>query len=267
MTRSSWSWFGFLKVILRAAAIATGGLSLVRDLLLASGAVAKTNDQFWIWLQISFVAAFVGEWLAQHTELRSKERRIVELENRFKAQPRIIPVANPLRPDAFNIIDHNSGMVYAYDVACIRLRMINDPVFPGADSEATGVRASITFLKPGGTEFTMDGRWADAPQHGERLRSSDITTVMSVPFPVRQERSLDIAFKFRDDAECYAVNDSSFQWRDLRVPEFVLPVGRIIVSARFSGKFVDTTVNFDFVNEGVGGAFSAGGCTYVNNLP
>jgi len=264
MKKKNWSARSFLRFLPLMFAVASGSLTVIRDSPFFANQPTEATTHYWAWIRICFVVSAVIEWFRQWKSLRSRDRRIAELESRFRALPRIVPARDALRTEVVNLLDRKTGTIAAEGLPCIRLRMVNDPRFPGNESEAEKVRASVTFRRPDGTVlFAMDGHWADAPgtcdrlPSGDKTPSGDITGAPGVLFPVRQERSLDIAFKYRDEECCYGVNQSSWERGDLRVPSQVLPTGIIVGQARFSGKFIDTVVNFQFRNEGAGNGLVA----------
>jgi hypothetical protein len=258
MKKKNWSARSLLRFLPLMVAVVSGSLTVIGDSPFFANRPPEATGRYWVWLRICFVVSAAIEWFRQWKNLRARDRRIGELESRFRAQPRIVPARDALRTELVNLFDRSTGTIAAEGLPCIRLRMVNDPRFPGDESEAEKVRAVVTFRRPDGTVlFTMDGRWADAPGRCERSSSGDTTSEPSVPFPVRQERSLDIAFKYRSEECCYGVNNNSWEKEDLRVPSQTLPTGIIVGQARFSGKFIDTVVNFQFRNEGAGNGLVA----------
>ena len=82
--RFNWSWFGFLKIITLCLAIATGALTIPRDLMFLSGVKLDPQAALWAWVRVCFVISAVAVWLQQHKRIQDLERKLepkIEIRN------------------------------------------------------------------------------------------------------------------------------------------------------------------------------------------
>ncbi len=152
-------------------------------------------------------------------------------------------------------------------ISALMLRLQNQPDTQAPESVATGVSATILFHDSNGNRlFSMDARWADTAAPFEREHYDDITEILAVNFPIGQQRTLDIALKYPEDAECYAMNSDNYNAPDLRLPTHRLPPGTIIGDLRVQGLNIDCSINIQFTNGGSGQPLVALKSDYRNNL-
>lgn len=123
----------------------------------------------------------------------------------------------------------------------------NRPKRGGQD--AANVKARIRFLDAAGTLITeIHGRWADTDMdHGR----DKILRAPEVPLPANgNARLLDVALKYVEDDQCFAMNDENVMYRRLRHR----PLGNRLVHVQIDvrGSGCQASADFDLIHEGIG---------------
>jgi hypothetical protein len=80
-----------LNIVLRVFAIATGALSVGRDVLFLGGRAPEPDAALWTWLRICFVVSFSVAWYEQHRRIRYLEQRQLPKMEIRGLTPRIWP--------------------------------------------------------------------------------------------------------------------------------------------------------------------------------
>lgn len=122
----------------------------------------------------------------------------------------------------------------------------NRPTRGGTD--AANVKARLRFSDSAGNVITeMHGRWADTDMEGRR------DTILRAPeVPLRANgnpRLLDIALKYLEDDQCYAMNDENVFYPMLRYRPLGPRLVRVEIEVRGSGG-CRAQEEFDLVPEG-----------------
>lgn len=123
----------------------------------------------------------------------------------------------------------------------------NRPARGGQD--AANVKARIRFLDAGGALITeMHGRWADTDMdHGR----DKILRAPEVPLPANgNARLLDVALKYFEDDQCFAMNDENVMYRLLRHRPLGNRPVHVQIDVRGSG--CHASADFDLIHAGSG---------------
>jgi len=183
------------------------------SVLLTIGGIIAVSLRWEWWMVTSFWAAAAFCFAAASYAVWKEEyKKRVRLEAKILGFPRLRLTSN-----AVSVVDvlyrtlHVSNSEQSSTqliFPALRLRLVNEPIENTPDSEANGVRASISFLNPitGEKLLAIDGRWADTTQLSMMDVNRDITEILAVKFPIGQARSLDILIKHKEDEESPYVN-------------------------------------------------------------
>ena len=77
-------------------------------------------------------------------------------------------------------------------------------------------------------------------------------------FPIGASRELNLAIKYPEDSDCYAVNNQSYSSPNLRNPNQRLRGADFIARVRLRGPYVDRSWKFEFKNPGAGHGLKVG---------
>jgi hypothetical protein len=168
------------------------------------------------------------------------------------------PGALHIEPVVFNITvgpPHLRAPLWTADF--MKVRFVNDPETTAASSLAVGVTAKISILQDGNLLKRIDGRWSESEQPGERIaRSQTITDLLEMNFPIGAERSLDVAFKMRDDRVAYLFNNDNYLAQpDMKHPNHQLSPGVYTAEVRLRAVNVDAVFRWNFRVHDAGGTF------------
>ena len=136
-------------------------------------------------------------------------------------------------------------------LSCLHVRLTNDPAFPGEQAIGHGVIAHLEYCHAAGEPlFEFNGRWGDTEQ--PISPGKPIVQLEPVDFLIGAERELDLAFKYPEDAECYAMSNETYRVPDWRDASRVLRGEDFKVFVRLRGLRVDQSWIFRFRNLGRG---------------
>jgi hypothetical protein len=213
-----------------------------------------------------FFYASYGVWLAEY-------KKRIALDAKLLGFPRLRFPYNAVMVERKQLRANGPGgmLIQLPEYEALTLRLINDPETSTIDSCAAGVNASIQFRDPLSGRILLGenaGRWADTPQPSQMAPDRDINEMLAIDFPVGRTRCLDIAIKYRDDEECYAMNNDSYSSlpRLFRDQRYKLPKGTIQAAVRLRAANVDCSVMIEIINDGVGVSIRAGQYFLRNNI-
>jgi hypothetical protein len=215
----------------------------------------KTN-QWALWATFGTALAMlrVASYLAWRNERDSSgrfQKQLLEIEGQRPALRLRQPNAIHIEPDVPFFQRQTGQLLFRADF--IRIRFINSPTHPYPNAVAKQVIAKVTFIANGSITREIDGRWPESTQPNTLINNWESTTeLLRMDFNIGDERSVDIAFKEIDTADCYMFNNDSYHHDRLRNPQFLLPPGTYKVGVRLLGVWVDETFEFGFVNPGAG---------------
>ena len=107
--------------------------------------------------------------------------------------------------------------------AC-HVKVLNSPSIRKADAEATGVWAKVKYFCGNNEIVVVYGRWGSERQPASISRYNSLSELYSISLPATGiPKELDIALKYKEDEDCYAVANESFrESTDGRVERFRL---------------------------------------------
>jgi hypothetical protein len=89
----------------------------------------------------------------------------------------------------------------------------NDPVHPAEQAIARAVIAQLTYADTTAQSlFEFNGRWGDTEQ--PTRPGQPIVQLEPADFQIGTQRELDLAFKYLEDAECYAISNETYRVSD-----------------------------------------------------
>lgn len=137
----------------------------------------------------------------------------------------------------------------------MKVRLVNDPATFEATAIARRVTAKISVLQDGRLLKRIDGRWSESEQPNARIVASQtITDLLEMDFPLGGERSIDIAFKIKDDTHGYLFNNDNYLAQpSMQLEKHRLEPGVYVVEVRLRAIGVDCGVRWTFKVHGVGG--------------
>jgi hypothetical protein len=141
----------------------------------------------------------------------------------------------------------------------MHLYLLNDSKSSQQHGEPANVTARIDFYNNDMPKpeylFHLYGRWADGSYPNALTPKALITPTT---FPIGFSRDLDICLKYPADADCYGINNESWDENpiDLKLQRYRLNGIHLLAKVRLRGPFVDRSFQLKFKNDGAGGGFS-----------
>ena len=165
-------------------------------------------------------------------------------------------------PGGFHVDERyvGSGGVYTTPISCLHVRFVNDPQVPTDNSIARGIIANISYLAKKDLKpiLSQAGRWGDSPQPPAVQKGTPVVDLAHMDFPIGAIRELNLAIKYPEDSDCYAVNNQSYSSPNLRNPNQRLLGEDFIAQVRLRGPYVDRSWKFEFKNLGAGHGLKVG---------
>lgn len=135
--------------------------------------------------------------------------------------------------------------------SCLSIYFKNDPQFNSASAVANDLIATIDFYDanpPYEHLVEMHGRWADSAQPTSIQQSS--AEFRTAKLNIGETRELDIAFKYIEEPDCYAVNSENWLHVAYKDERKLLDRPEIMAKIRLTGANVDRTWTVKFRNRG-----------------
>jgi hypothetical protein len=186
----------------------------------AAAATAFVSSSGWVrWLVVAiFVVAgavcFIGAEVHKKrlaTEIRDSAPRLVveDRPNRVvNLNPRLDEVTSFFSTDI--VVTAVSGTGTPVDgrerIHVVQLNVSNTPVLRKSKEKAEGVYLSIRYLRDEVTLHTLNGRWSTDDQNLHRESAQRAS--QKIIDPNGNPEVCDIACKFLDDDQCYAIDDT-----------------------------------------------------------
>ena len=234
------------KLVLFMVALMSGILSLVRELYGMYAGNLPPRNLFWSCTLIAFVISSFILWWRENKARTTAEKALADIEN---ARPRIILK----QPDPIYIEDVVFGglNMKGFVTDFLKVRLVNTPSAPHPNSNADGVKADIRFFRDGDDKLLLEieGRWADSDQPTDRKSTESRNDLLRARFGIGDIHELDIAYRDRRTAKCYAWNNYNYDFPDLTNPDHLLDGETFQVEVHLIGTWVDETFHFRFRNK------------------
>jgi hypothetical protein len=145
----------------------------------------------------------------------------------------------------------SSGASLTWSAFFAYVRVYNEPRANRQSAERVWARISF-FRSDGKPLLVMDGRWSDPPE--SQLESPTIRAPEVQSMPANgNPYDLDVAFKYAEDACCYAFNNENrINSTDLRQPDRALGDPHVVVRVEVSGNTGTLVGHFDLRHNGRG---------------
>jgi hypothetical protein len=186
-------------------------------------------------------------WMGAYAAWAKKRSEVEVLRRQSLAVPHIKAVRPGL---AAKLKDFRVGNAHK-PASCLSIYFKNDPQFNSASAVANDVIATIDFYDanpPYKHLVEMHGRWADSAQPTSIQQSS--AEFRTAKFNIGEARELDIAFKYVEEPDCYAVNSENWFHVAYKDENKLLDCPEITAKIRLIGTDVDRTWTVKFRNRG-----------------
>jgi hypothetical protein len=136
------------------------------------------------------------------------------------------------------------------EISCLHIKFKNDPEQSTENCIGKNILAELDFFDDGGHLLsTVRGRWGDTPEPPYLPPgASPAQALAMVDFGIGQERELNIAFKYLDEADCFAVSNEIYAYPDWKHPKQKLSVESLRTRVRLRGIGVDSSWDLWFKN-------------------
>jgi len=217
------------------------------------------------WALTIFMAGFIAVVIigGYHRAVAEQEKRDSDVKNleadvtRLKEQLTDVPLLHFIEDGFYTDIrpltseDARGRQTSIGNLSCLHVKFRNDPKRSTTNSIARGILAEIVFLdaRTDAVICSALGRWGDTlqpPQLPPHLTPAD--TLTTVDFAIGQERELDIAYKYPDEQECYAMSNDTYGRPDWRYERLRTSCNEIMVRVRLRGVGVDASWTLLFEN-------------------
>lgn len=240
--------FGFIQNILPLVNVDTSSLSGVPRLPVP-------------WALTIFMAGFitvvvVGGYHRAVAEQTKRDNDVRRLQEQVTDVPRLHVVDggfyNDVRLLQKLINDASFGkQVGMAELSCLHVKFKNDPKRSTVNSIARNILAEMAFYDAVSESLicSVRGRWGDTPEPPRLLpHQTTADALATVNFEIGQERELDIAFKYPDERECFAMSNETYGTADWRYPKQEISCNQLKVRVRLRGVGVDASWEFWFEN-------------------
>ena len=210
------------------------------------------------WALTIFMAGFitvviVGGYHRAVAEQEKRDHDVKRLEDQLTDVPDLCLVFDGFYKDVRTLssADARGRFTPIGELSCLHVKFKNDPKRSITNSIARDILAEIVFSDAAaeGVICRVRGRWGDTlepsrlPQH---LTPED--ALATVDFAIGQIRELDIAYKYQDEPECYAMSNDTYGRPDWRYEKQKMPFNEIKARVRLRGVGVDVSWDFWFEN-------------------
>jgi hypothetical protein len=199
----------------------------------------------WLAAALCFAGANFMAWKHEYQKAQTVENKLNDIE---EAKPKIeLRQPNAIYVEPISIEHRISGVPGHWKtVPFVKMRFVNNPKINYPNSVARRVSARVKiFDLSGNCRVDMAGRWDDTMQASAIPLGHSKTELLFVDFGIKQEHGLDIAFRDTDGV-FIAWNNDSYDYPDVRKPEYVLPGKEFQVEVKLSAVWVDETFRFQF---------------------
>ena len=203
---------------------------------------------------LSALLLFLGGFLAWSRQCHANKAlqdKFIQLENQLTDVPNLNVAPHGFYADIRPLAEQ-VGPVFRTiaQLSCLNVKFKNDPRLATQSSIARNILAELEFFDESGHLLsTLLGRWGDSPQPPHLPQGqSPAQTLAMVDFGIGQERELNIAFKYQDEADCFGMSNETYAYKDWKHPKQKLVRENIKVRVRLRGVGVDSTWDFWFHN-------------------
>ncbi len=198
-------------------------------------------------------AAIIASGLAWqfYSELKKSQSKSEELERHLADAPLLKVLPNGFYVDVRPLVEQVGPVIRQVDqLSCIHVKFKNNPERSTERSIGKNILAELNYFDDADHLLcTVLGRWGDTPQPPYLLPGQSPAQVLAmVDFGIGQERELDIAFKYQNEADCFAMSNDTYAYRDWRHPKQKLSRENVRVRVRLRGVGVDSSWDFWFHN-------------------
>jgi hypothetical protein len=237
--------FGFIQNVLPLVNVDTSPLSRIPRL--------PVPWALTIFMAGSAALVIVGGYHRAVAEQTKRDDDVRKLKEQLTDIPRLHVVEGGFYKDVRTLSseDARGRFTPLGELSCLHVKFMNDPKRSTGMSIARQVLAEIVFTdaKTEGEICRVRGRWGDTlepsrlPQH---LTPED--ALATVDFAIGQIRELDIAYKYPDEQECYAMSNDTYGRPDWRYEKQKTLCNEIKARVRLRGVGVDASWEFRFEN-------------------